>query len=169
MDLGPLTVFPEPADSEGLAVEGAGETLQEERVLPPGLDLLSGSFSMHSFLEPPPSSCCVCSSSRLSSVVHSGQWPLLALLLGGFVAGCLRPCRTHRQSPSAASSFPPAPLPQSRLPLVEFPSWLSGLQIQLGTMRLWVQSPALLESRCCCELWCRWQTWLGSCVAVAVV
>ena len=22
---------------------------------------------------------------------------------------------------------------------------------------------------CCCELWCRLQTWLGSCVAVAVV
>ena len=25
-----------------------------------------------------------------------------------------------------------------------------------------------LRIRCCCELWCRSQTWLGSCVALAV-
>ena len=39
-------------------------------------------------------------------------------------------------------------------------------------MRLWVQSLALLSVlriQCCCELWCRLQTRLGSCVAVAVV
>ena len=39
------------------------------------------------------------------------------------------------------------------------------LTIQLGTMRLWVQSLALLSRlriQCCHELWCRSQTWLGS-------
>ena len=38
-------------------------------------------------------------------------------------------------------------------------------------MRLRVQSLALLSGlriRCCCELWCRSQMWLGSRVAVAV-
>ena len=42
----------------------------------------------------------------------------------------------------------------------EFLSWLSGLQIRLGTMRLQVQSPALLSGLriwCCRELWCRLQ------------
>ena len=45
-------------------------------------------------------------------------------------------------------------------------------RIQLGTMRLHVQSLALLSGlkiRCCPELWCRSQMWLGSGVAVAVV
>ena len=45
-------------------------------------------------------------------------------------------------------------------------------QIQLGTMRLQVQSLALLsglKTRRCCELWCGLKTWLGSGVAVAVV
>ena len=45
-------------------------------------------------------------------------------------------------------------------------------QIRLGTMRLQVQSPALLRGlwiQHCCELWCRSQTWLGSGIAVAVV
>ena len=46
-------------------------------------------------------------------------------------------------------------------------------QIQLGTMRLQVQSLALawhsgLRIMCCRELWCRSQTQLGSAVAVAV-
>ena len=43
-------------------------------------------------------------------------------------------------------------------------------QIQLGTMRLWVQSLALLSrlrTWHCHELWCRLQTRLGSAVAVA--
>ena len=38
-------------------------------------------------------------------------------------------------------------------------------------MGMWVQFPASLggiKIRCCCELWCRLQIWLGSC-AVAVV
>ena len=42
-------------------------------------------------------------------------------------------------------------------------------QIQLGTMRLQVQSLALLRGlriRHCCELWYRLQTWPGSCSAV---
>ena len=45
-------------------------------------------------------------------------------------------------------------------------------QIQLGTTRLWVQSLASLSGLKilhCHELLCRWQMWLGSCVAVAVV
>ena len=53
--------------------------------------------------------------------------------------------------------------------LREFPSWLSGPRIQLGTMRLQVQSLASLRGLriwCCRELWCRLQMWLGSCIAV---
>ena len=45
-------------------------------------------------------------------------------------------------------------------------------QIQPGTMRLWVESLASLSGLRiwrCHELWCRWQTWLRSGVAVAVV
>ena len=45
-------------------------------------------------------------------------------------------------------------------------------QIQLGAMRLWVQSLASLSElriRCCSELWCRLQTRLGSGIAVAEV
>ena len=44
-------------------------------------------------------------------------------------------------------------------------------QTQLGTMRLQVQSLALLSGlrvQHCREQWCRWQTRLGSSVAVAV-
>ena len=42
----------------------------------------------------------------------------------------------------------------------------------LGAMSLWVRSLALLSGlriRCCHGLWYRLQTWLGTCVAVAVV
>ena len=45
-------------------------------------------------------------------------------------------------------------------------------QIQLGTMRLQVQSLALLSGLRiwhCCELWCRSKMWLRSRVAVDVV
>ena len=45
-------------------------------------------------------------------------------------------------------------------------------QIQLGTMRFQVRSLAALSGLriwYCCELWCRFQTWLRSCVAVVVV
>ena len=42
-------------------------------------------------------------------------------------------------------------------------------QTQLGTLRLQVQSLAPLSGLRICELWCRLQTWLRSCVAVAVV
>ena len=44
-------------------------------------------------------------------------------------------------------------------------------QIQLGTMRLWVRSLALLSGLriwCCHELWCRSQMRCRSCIAVAV-
>ena len=54
----------------------------------------------------------------------------------------------------------------------EFPSWLSGQQIRLGTMRMRVRSLALLSRlriRRCCELWCGSQMPLRSCVAMAVV
>ena len=52
------------------------------------------------------------------------------------------------------------------------PSWLSGQRNQLASMRMRVQSPALLSGlriRHCPELWCRLQTRLGSCVAMAEV
>ena len=45
-------------------------------------------------------------------------------------------------------------------------------QIQLGTMRLWVQSLALLSGlriQHCRELLCRSQMWLRSGIAVALV
>ena len=45
-------------------------------------------------------------------------------------------------------------------------------QIRLGTMRWQVRSPASLSRLriwYCHELWCGSQTWLGSCIAVAVV
>ena len=45
-------------------------------------------------------------------------------------------------------------------------------RIRLGTMRFRIQSLASLSGlriRRCCELWCRSQTWLGSCIAVAPI
>ena len=53
----------------------------------------------------------------------------------------------------------------------EFPSWLTGYRIQLGIMRIQVRSVASLSGlriRRCCELWSRFQTRLGSHVAVAL-
>ena len=50
--------------------------------------------------------------------------------------------------------------------------WLSGLKIQLASMRMQVQfltSLSGLRIRHCCELWCWSQTRLGSGIAVAVV
>ena len=44
-------------------------------------------------------------------------------------------------------------------------------RIRLGTMRWWVRPLASLSGlgiQCCRELWCRSQTRLGSCVAMAV-
>lgn len=41
MNLGPLSLFPLPVGAESLSVEGAGETLQEERDLLPGSSVLS--------------------------------------------------------------------------------------------------------------------------------
>ena len=58
-------------------------------------------------------------------------------------------------------------LPSSGVPVVA-----QQKQIQLGTMRLQVLSPASLNwlgTQCCCELWCRSQMRLGSRVAVALV
>ena len=51
-------------------------------------------------------------------------------------------------------------------------SWLSGLGSRLVSMKMQVWSLALvsgLRIQHCCELWCRSQIWLGSCVAEAVV
>ena len=53
----------------------------------------------------------------------------------------------------------------------EFQLWLIGLRTQLVSMRMWFWSLALLtvlKIWCCCELGCRSQIKLGSCVAVAV-
>ena len=52
---------------------------------------------------------------------------------------------------------------------LEFLSWHSGLQIRLGTMRVWVRSLALLSGLRIHELWCRSQARLGFCIAVASV
>ena len=49
--------------------------------------------------------------------------------------------------------------------------WLSRLQSRLVSMRIRVQSLALLSELrmwCCCELWHRSQTCLGSAIAMAV-
>ena len=55
--------------------------------------------------------------------------------------------------------------------LLEFPLWLSRLQTWLVStrMRIWsLASLSGLRVQHFCELWRRLQTWLGSCVAVAV-
>ena len=55
---------------------------------------------------------------------------------------------------------------------LEFLLWLSGLRIQLVSMRTWVRSLTLLgvlRIWHCCELWHRLQIWLRSGIAVAVV
>ena len=54
----------------------------------------------------------------------------------------------------------------------EFLLQLSRLWTRLVFMRRWVQSLTLLsglKEPLCCELWCRWQTWLRSHVAVAAM
>jgi len=59
---------------------------------------------------------------------------------------------------------------------LSFTSWSSrcgaGKWIQQVTMRLWGRSLSSLNGLmilCCCELWCRLQTRLGSLIAVVVV
>ena len=57
-------------------------------------------------------------------------------------------------------------------PLREFPLWFGRLWTLLVSMRLHIWSLSLLSGLRiwrCCEPWCRLQTRLGSCVAVAVV
>ena len=59
-----------------------------------------------------------------------------------------------------------------RKAIMKFPLWLSRLRTRLASMRTWVRSLALLSGltiRCCCKLWCRLQTRLGSDVAAAVM
>ena len=54
----------------------------------------------------------------------------------------------------------------------EFLSWLSGLWTQVGTMRMQVWSLVSLSGLrfwCYCELWCRLEAKLGSCLTEAVV
>ena len=56
--------------------------------------------------------------------------------------------------------------------IVGVPVMAQWKRIRLETMRLWVQSLASLiglRIRHCHKLWCRSQTWLRSCVSVAVV
>ena len=53
---------------------------------------------------------------------------------------------------------------------LKFQLWLSGLRTQLGSMRMRVPSLASLSGlgiQRCHELWCRWQMWLRSWIAVA--
>ena len=53
----------------------------------------------------------------------------------------------------------------------EFLLWLIRLRTQLISMRMWVRSQASfseLRILHCHELWCRSQTQLGSCIALAV-
>ena len=61
---------------------------------------------------------------------------------------------------------------QQKIPLRESLWWLSRLRTQLVSMRMQVLSLASLSGLRtwhCCELWCRSQMPLESCVAVAVV
>ena len=54
---------------------------------------------------------------------------------------------------------------------LEFPLWLCGQQAQLASIRMWVQSLASLSVLTIWrgrELWCRLQTRLRSCIAMAV-
>ena len=54
----------------------------------------------------------------------------------------------------------------------EFPLWLSGNKPDKYLWGQWVRSLASLSGLriwCCCELWCRSQMLLGSCIAVAVL
>ena len=43
--------------------------------------------------------------------------------------------------------------------------WLISMRTQVQSL----DSLSGLRIKHCCELWCRWQMWLGSCIAVAVV
>ena len=65
-----------------------------------------------------------------------------------------------------------AALEEAKKKKVGVPVVAQQKRIQLGTMRLRVQSLASLSGLRiwhCHELWCRLQMWLRSCVAVAVV
>ena len=56
-----------------------------------------------------------------------------------------------------------------RIELAEITLVAQRKQIRLGTMRFRVQSLAWLSGLRiwrCCELWCKWQMWIGSGVAV---
>ena len=57
--------------------------------------------------------------------------------------------------------------PGNQTGLLEFPSWLTQL-ISMRTRVPSLASLSVLGIRCCHELWCTSQTWLGSHVAVAV-
>ena len=62
--------------------------------------------------------------------------------------------------------------PIFKIVLQEFPSWLSSYGTQLVSMRIKVQSLALLSGSriCCChEMWCRSQMQPGSRIAVTVM
>jgi len=80
-----------------------------------------------------------------------------------------RGCSSPGQCPLARGSGRCLPRPKEWW---AFPLWCSGKRIQLGTMRSWVPSLASLSGlrmRHCRELWCRSQTRLWSCVAMAAV
>ena len=78
---------------------------------------------------------------------------------------------TARLTPCWAAPLAVAQPEDQRKSLEAFPLCLSGEGTQLVTMRFRVWSLASLSGlkiRCCCELWCRSQTWLGSWVAVTM-
>ena len=94
---------------------------------------------------------------------HSGTFSVrLVLLLQGFPGGAhLTKAQEGKGKETGGKNA------QAAVPTV-----VQWKQIQLASMRMWVQSLASLsgaEIRRCCELWCKLQMWLGSGMAVAVV
>ena len=64
------------------------------------------------------------------------------------------------------------PSVSSKISLQGVPAVAQWKRIRRVATRTWVPSLASfsgLRTQCCCELWCRSQTRLGSCIAVAVV
>ena len=87
------------------------------------------------------------------------------------------PVRGHQQLPPGSTQQAPVPTSttrgsDTRTKRGRVPVPAQQKRIWLGTMRLWVQSLALLSGLRigrCHELWCRLQTRLGSGIAVALV
>ena len=122
----------------------------------------------------------VCSVTEKVRERHAdSKWSLPSKVhpLGSPLHGCVYCClilniHSRWSVPIFKSDFPPGEFCDQGCSIREFPLWLSGLQAWPVSMRMRVRSLALfsgLRISCCCELWCRSQTWLGSHVAMAVV